>query len=215
METLEGLITRFVIVDPILGPIFWVLVGTLWSPIAALICGIAARRRGLPALKYAAMGAGYSIMFFFPSVYLTLRMFDRSVPRRVAIIGYILHYAIWFGFISLIYISLVFETFKTVFLTRLHDGSLTHFQICYALEWRILAFVATVAFTLFVYYLWGKSLRDMLRMRGNGHQLGGEDAVVDKRYVRPFKIAFASALGTALAFGVGWVFLSLSYSLVC
>ena len=72
------------------------LLGWLWSPFAALICWLRARSLGLPPRRYAAIGALYSALFFLPWLYLTLRMFGKTVADSVVVVGYIVLYLIWF-----------------------------------------------------------------------------------------------------------------------
>ena len=70
--------------------------------LGGLTCGLAAYRRRLPVLRYAARGVGYaavgalySLMFFVPWVYLTMRMYDKNFPRLAIIIGYTLVFFVW------------------------------------------------------------------------------------------------------------------------
>ena len=63
-------------------------VGPLWAPFGALICARMARRRGLNAWRYAAAGALYSILFFWPWVYLVARMDDRRLHRWLIALFY-------------------------------------------------------------------------------------------------------------------------------
>ncbi len=53
---------------------FLVLAGLLWAPFGALICGRSARSRGLSVRRYAAVGAVFSVLYFFPWLHLALRM---------------------------------------------------------------------------------------------------------------------------------------------
>ena len=87
--------TAFVIWAPILAPAvpmaanFLLLpCGVLWSPVGAAICGIIARKRGLSPQRYTALGALYSALFFFPWLYLVLRMLGRRVPHFIVVLFY-------------------------------------------------------------------------------------------------------------------------------
>lgn len=71
------------------------MIGVLWSPIAALICGGIARARGLSVSRYAAAGAVYSALLILPWLYLVVRMFNRSVPRFIVVAGYMVLYLGW------------------------------------------------------------------------------------------------------------------------
>lgn len=70
------------------------VIGWIWAPFAALICARVARTRGLDSRRFAAAGAIYSILFFWPWVYLLLRMYGRSVPGSVIRWAYIILYAV-------------------------------------------------------------------------------------------------------------------------
>ena len=70
------------------------VIGWIWAPFAALVCGHVARARGLEARKFAAVGALYSTLFFWPWVYLVLRMHGRTVPTPMIRGAYIVLYAV-------------------------------------------------------------------------------------------------------------------------
>lgn len=79
---------------------FWSIVlsmvlGLLWSPFAALICGLVSHVRKLPASGYGGAGFRYSILFLLPWVYLVLRMTGLPIPRVVVRAGYGLLYGLW------------------------------------------------------------------------------------------------------------------------
>ena len=87
--------------------------GLLWVPLAALICARMARARNLNPSKYAIAGAVYSMMFFWPWVYLIARLNGKTIPSRVIRGAYILLYGfIWpaialsFLFPTMIYFAL-------------------------------------------------------------------------------------------------------------
>ena len=84
------------------------LLGWLWSPFAALICWLRARSLGLDARRYAAAGALYSALFFLPWLYLTLRMFGKTVADSMVSGGYFVLYLIWFlGPIAIAFLACV------------------------------------------------------------------------------------------------------------
>ena len=70
------------------------VVGWIWAPFAALVCAQVARAQGLDSRRFAAAGAIYSILFFWPWVYLVLRMHGKSVPSPVIRGAYIVLYAV-------------------------------------------------------------------------------------------------------------------------
>ena len=67
----------------------------LWAPIGALICALLAWRKGLGARRCALAGAAYSALFFLPWVYLTARMFGKTIPKPPIILAYIALYLAW------------------------------------------------------------------------------------------------------------------------
>lgn len=67
----------------------------LWSPIGAFISIRQARKRGLNAWHYGTIGFLYSVLFLLPWVYLTIRMSQRSIPRRSIVVGYMTIYFFW------------------------------------------------------------------------------------------------------------------------
>jgi hypothetical protein len=79
--------------------IFGFIFGFIWSPFAALSSGIIAHRRGRGFLRYAAIGSLFSLLFFFPWVYLTIRMFSKNLPNLLIRICYALVFLVWAGLI--------------------------------------------------------------------------------------------------------------------
>ena len=67
----------------------------LLSPVAALVSGVLAYRRGLNSFRYASVGLLYSVMLGFPWLFLTLGMIDRSLPRVIIRMLYFVTYAGW------------------------------------------------------------------------------------------------------------------------
>ena len=102
-ENPVGAIIWIAIVALVLSPVFVggatvaaMLLGWLWSPFAALICWMRARSLGLDARRYAKVGALYSALFFLPWLYMTLRMFGKTVADSAVSAGYFVLYLIWF-----------------------------------------------------------------------------------------------------------------------
>ena len=87
----------------VLGPFVFVgfgavvmIVGVLWSPVAAVLCARAAGKRGLAPWRYAMLGALYSILMIVPWVLLLQRLRGKQIPRRPLALSYWLLYAgIW------------------------------------------------------------------------------------------------------------------------
>ncbi len=69
-------------------------IGVLWSPFAAVMCFNKAESAGLPSIRYALMGALYSVLFLMPLIYLTARMDDKRTPKGLVVLGYVLLYGV-------------------------------------------------------------------------------------------------------------------------
>ena len=86
----------------ILSPIFTILftaaiatIGPIWMPFASAISARSARNKGLSAWRYALAGALYSLLLFWPWVYLLARMNDKRVPRFLIGLFYFFIYVAW------------------------------------------------------------------------------------------------------------------------
>ena len=67
-------------------------IGVLWAPFAAVLCFNKAEAIGLPSIRYALMGALYSVLFLMPLIYLSARMDGKRVPRGLVILAYFVLY---------------------------------------------------------------------------------------------------------------------------
>lgn len=86
------------------------VVGVAWSPFAALILFIRMSRRGYRGLRYALLGALYSILFFVPWV---LAMLEDWNPEDTGIytgVAYALLYTAWIGPMAFGLISMDFDS---------------------------------------------------------------------------------------------------------
>ena len=101
--------------------------GVLWAPFAALTCARVARSRGLDRRKYALAGAVYSILFFWPWVYLVTRLYGRKIPGPVIRGAYVLLYGVIWPSSALSFIPLAFSPqpfgVVSVFLLMLSIGT--------------------------------------------------------------------------------------------
>ena len=79
------------------------LVGPLWAPFGALICARIASKRGLNVLRYAGAGALYSLLLFWPWVYLALRMNDKRMHRGLIVLFYVVVYFTWLSAIGILF----------------------------------------------------------------------------------------------------------------
>ena len=71
------------------------VIGPLWMPFASLICARIAHKKGLSGWRYALAGALYSLLLFWPWVYLVARMNDKRVPRFFIGLFYFFVYVAW------------------------------------------------------------------------------------------------------------------------
>ena len=85
--------TSAILVATIVGTVGLAVVGLLWAPVAAVVCSVVARKRGLKPWVYAIAGTTHSVLFLFPWVYLLLRMYDVRPHRAIVTLGYLVLYA--------------------------------------------------------------------------------------------------------------------------
>lgn len=78
-----------------IGMLLLALVGLLWSPFAAAICGGVAHRKGWEGDKSAADGFLGSIFLFLPWVYMLSRLHGRPMGGGTVIAGYIMLFPLW------------------------------------------------------------------------------------------------------------------------
>ena len=92
------------VANVILGAIWLTLFGTLFAPIAGIVCSLIARakRHQRPGRSYWTTGAWYSMLFFAPWLYLVIRMLGLRVPNILVRIWYGIFFACWLiGVLSL------------------------------------------------------------------------------------------------------------------
>ena len=83
------------------------LLGLIFTPFAALISGCIARSRGLSPTRYAIGGATLSALLFIPWMYFVLRLFNRSIPVCITVVGYVVLYlSIAIGHIGCVLITM-------------------------------------------------------------------------------------------------------------
>ena len=71
------------------------ILGVGWAPMAAVVCWMIARRKGLSTRRFAVMGGVFSVLLLFPWVYIVLRMVNLRVPQLLVILFYVTVYASW------------------------------------------------------------------------------------------------------------------------
>ena len=175
--------------------------GIIWSPIAALICGIMARRRGLPATKYAIAACSYSAQFLIPWTYLITVLHGNPTGWETSRRDYILIYALWAGVALGTFGALVDVASRADFAYYRQAGYVS-------LESRLAALLIAFAANIFLFQ---KTLRDLRRKRHEDRQAAEKPqnpraryapptyALPDKAYTRPFSMALLGSSLIALA----------------
>ena len=178
-------------------PILLTIVGILWSPFAALICRLAARRNGLPAGKYARTGWSYSGWMILPWIYPVAALFGKPPPARIVRIGYKALYSLWAFLIILSVIA-----FIGALLSR--DGVFgdANPDTYRSFGMYIPSMLIAIAGSAVNYLLLRKSLRDLRRRWREDNENPKQDerpyALPHEAYTRPFRVM---PLGVAL----GWL----------
>lgn len=178
-------------------PILLTIVGILWSPFAALICGLAARRNRLPAGKYARTGWSYSVQMILPWIYLVALQFGKPPSARIVRIGYKALYWLWAFLIILSVIA-----FIGALLSR--DGVFgdANPDTYRSFGMYIPSMLIAIAGSAVNYLLLRESLRDLRRKWREDSENPKQDerpyAPPHEAYTRPFKLM---PLGVAL----GWL----------
>ena len=185
-------------------PIPLTIAGILWSPFAARICGMRARRNGLPAGQYARAGWSYSAQMLLPGIYLTTLLSGKPFTARVVRAGYILTYAMW---TAVILSGIYFFTEQFLISSDSQYGPLygpfgafARNEGLFSPATHIFALVFALAPLLFNLLMYPKSLRDLRRKRreDSAKPKSAENryALPDKAYTRPFSLTlFGFMLG--------------------
>jgi multisubunit Na+/H+ antiporter MnhG subunit len=162
----------------------------LWAPLGAHICARIARNRGLPVKRYAVAGATYSILFFFPWLYLIMLMHNKTVWKPAIWAAYVILYAGW----------LLGPIMITLFLAALSVGTLN--------DWRSPVVLLSTSLSLTMILAWCTSLFllfDSLLPSGRFSALAqtGEPMVslIARVHIAPFILCFSSIAGLFLAIG--------------
>ena len=171
------------------------ILGILCMPMAALWCGIIARRQSLNTWWYAVKGASYSAMLFLPWVYLMLRMQSKSLPLILGVIAYALLYIAWFY-------TCIFWLFLSV-VGKIVGG----FVNIDASQFGILSGNEAIAISITLSVnalLWTTSLGRLLRRYWAGRQSNRAltDDVIDSAYTRPFRYFMLSLVMTVVVYAV-------------
>ena len=189
--------------------ILLLVAGIIWSPIAALICGAMARRRGLPAGRYARAAWSYSAQFLIPWIYLVIALSGNPTNRQTSRIDYIFIYALW--------TVIALGTFGVFWGAFIHfDGDYGPFGD-YAqsgtgsLSTHIFALLIAFAPIPANLFLFQKTLLDLRRQRRQDRQAAQPPpdryALPHKAYTRPFSMTLLSSLLICLS----WLIVTISY----
>ena len=179
-----GYIAGAVVITLVTFPPLIVLIGLvfgwIWAPFAALVCARVARSQGLDSRRFAAAGAIYSTLFFWPWVYLLLRMHGRSVPAPVIRGAYIVLYAV-------IWPATVLAFFPAA-LVLPHPF------------WVVSPLLMLV--NAVTWFLSRRKLSNSHQRYGHVHGDPSEDVLPNRAYIMPFAHAFAWVL---VAIALWWL----------
>ena len=177
---LLGVLAFFVSV----GAIIVLTIGIVWSPVGALLCGIAARKRGLSTARYAIAGAFYSALFILPWIYFMLRLLNRKAPNDLVYLGYIIIYAAWVLCPIFIYFAMAYIFFTH---TSRFDGLLFELQVFdYLLAWGASIYVVFNILVLLKSIHDLKHPRSRLNLADDEEQKSRENLLLERRYILPF-----------------------------
>lgn len=177
---LLGALAFFVLV----GAIIVLTIGIVWSPVGALLCGIAARKRGLSTARYAIAGAFYSALFILPWIYFMLRLLNRKAPNDLVYLGYIIIYAAWVLCPIFIYFAMAYIFFTH---TSRFDGLLFELQVFdYLLAWGASIYVVFNILVLLKSIHDLKHPRSRLNLADDEEQKSRENLLLERRYILPF-----------------------------
>ena len=109
MSTFGAFVLFGLLVMPLSVAVFAVF-GIAWAPIAAAVCWAIARSKKFDVWRYAFIGALYSVLLFFPWLYLVARMYDQTIPRALIRFVYGLLYVCWIYVIIVVLVMFLSES---------------------------------------------------------------------------------------------------------
>ena len=173
----------------------------VWSPCAAVICGIVALKRNLSVWRYMLAGAICSVLLFAPWLCLIRRMQNRPLSDKTITLGYNLLYTFWVGVIIANIIILVGAI-------RVGGGIGDTIWV-----WDWLIFTPALVALAIGALPWKLSRRALLRRRcaesEESNKLG-VDILPGRAYIMPFAYAFMNVVFIPLLvlvlFGLAWLF---------
>ena len=161
-------------------PVWLQFLGLPWAPFAALICGWAARKKGLDVRRHALAGAFYSALLFWPWVYFILRMNSRSAPSALVRLFYVSVFGVW----------MVGGVIMTLFLVVVFTSAL---EIHYApSDTQSLLASMMYAIPLLNFALWVYSMTRFIGRWRRKSQFPEGSAWIDREYLIPLALAVLS-----------------------
>ena len=155
---------------------FLMAIGVVWAPIAAYLMYSTARRQGLHSFRYALAGVVYSLLLVFPWFFAMARLRSRQFPIGATLFAL---FVVW-----------LLGPIGTVFVNYLVTFDMSQVPSEPSSTSRI-AWVSAVVLIAMV-FSWVASLMHVMRLDTTDTRT---DRLPEHRYVIPFALASASALG--------------------
>ena len=118
---------------------YMAVLGVVWAPVGAIICRVIASKLGLNPRRYTMLGGVYSLLLFFPWLYLVLRMLERRASRILIRVFYILALLSWFTTILwIVFVTPYLGLGVTLSITSIGLGFLNFVAWCVSVGWLLL-----------------------------------------------------------------------------
>ena len=189
--------------------ILLLVAGILWSPFAVMICARMARRRCLPAGRYARAAWSYSAQFLIPWTYLVAVLQGNPTNRQTSRIDYIFIYSLW--------TVIALGTFGVFWGAFIHpDGDFGPLgDLAQSGTGRLSTHIATLLIAFVPIpaniFLFQKTLRDLRRKRREDRQPDQNPPdlydLPHKAYTRPFSMTLLGSMLICLS----WLIVTISY----
>ena len=157
------------------------VLGLIWAPFAAWLCARAARARRLDSRKFAVAGAVYSILLFWPWVYLILRIRGKRVPGRAVHVVYIILYSIVWPASGL---TIMFATLGSS-------------------RWFVMVCLALVLCNVVTWFISHRRLAGWHRRHGRSMPNEADEVLPNRAYIMPFAYTLGWVLVAATAWALG------------
>lgn len=174
-----------------IGILIFPFIGCLWAPFAAVICARIARKRGIETRRFALAGALYSILFFWPWVYLVMRLRNGSVHAIAIRAFYFMIYSAWL-------IGSVFVWSVAVIVMSTTLGEIGWFGWHSRTSYALLVLATTINASI-----WFISLKRLRRHHKAQHSSGssGQELLLNRRYTLPLVFALGWLGGGGVVYG--------------